>query len=197
MAEKLKIPYPIIVEGKYDKIKLDSIVDGEIFITSGFGIFKNEELSSVFRRMSERSKVIILTDSDGGGTQIRKRISALIPKERRIDLYIPSIPGKEKRKDKPSKAGTLGVEGIDADVLRELLTPFADGKAPPRGDITKTMLFELGLTGCDGSAGLRAKFAKHLGLPADISSNAFLAAVNILYAKDDFCKEFELFQTKY
>jgi len=41
--EKLKISYPILVEGKYDKIKLDSVADALIITSEGFRIFKNDE----------------------------------------------------------------------------------------------------------------------------------------------------------
>ena len=39
----IKIDEAIIVEGKYDKIKLSSVVDAVIIVTNGFGIFKDAE----------------------------------------------------------------------------------------------------------------------------------------------------------
>ena len=43
MSGKLKIALPVIVEGKYDKIKLDSLLDANIITTGGFGIFNSRE----------------------------------------------------------------------------------------------------------------------------------------------------------
>lgn len=188
--DKLKIPYPVIVEGKYDKIKLLSVIEADIFTTEGFGIFKNNEKSALFRELAKKTPIIILTDSDGGGTLIRSRISALIPKDRQIALYIPEIPGKEKRKMHPSKAGTLGVEGIDTAILREIFLPFSENSSsfPVRGGISKSDLYFLGLSGTDGSAERRALLCRSLGLPSSISSNAFISAVNILYSRDEFKK---------
>ena len=39
----IKLKQAIIVEGKYDKIKLSSIIDGLIIETDGFRIFKDTE----------------------------------------------------------------------------------------------------------------------------------------------------------
>ncbi len=189
--EKLKIPYPVIVEGKYDKIKLGSVMDGNIFITSGFGIFKDKELCALFRRLAESSPIIILTDSDGAGKVIRNRFSSMIPKERLIHLYIPQIFGKEKRKPVPSKEGTLGVEGMETTILRELLAPFANDSQRICGGITKTDLYDLGLNGRENSSYLRTQLAKALGFPEDISSNSLLSALNILYDKETFYKIYE------
>ena len=92
--EKLKISYPIIVEGKYDKIKLSSIVDGYILTTEGFRIFKNSERMAIIRKLARGSKIIILTDSDGAGKLIRSHITSCVPKENIIQLYTPQIKGK-------------------------------------------------------------------------------------------------------
>ena len=195
--EKLKISYPIIVEGKYDKIKLSSILDADIFVTDGFQVFAKDEMKALFRKLSENSKVIVLTDSDGGGRVIRNYFNSALDKDKVIHLYIPEIKGKEKRKDKPSKAGTLGVEGIDADILRNLFLPFAGAiKIEKKGGITKTELYENGLSGRDGSALARAEFSRWLGFPSDMSANALLCAVNEQYTKEEFLSVLESFKAE-
>ncbi len=186
--EKLKISYPVIVEGKYDKIKLLSVIDADIFITSGFGIFKNTELCVLFRALAQKSPIIILTDSDGAGTLIRSRFASIIPSERLINLYIPQIQGKERRKSVPSKEGTLGVEGMDTELLYKLFEPFAGDTILSRGGITKTDLYTLGLSGGKNSSLARARLARQLGFPEDISANALLSALNILYDRESFLK---------
>lgn len=185
--EKLNIPYPIIVEGRYDKIKLDTLVCAKILVTDGFAVFREAEKAAYFRRLAEKSKLMIFTDSDGGGRIIRNYFNRLLPKDRLIHLYIPQIVGKERRKAAPSRAGYLGVEGMDAGILRNLLAPFADGSTPvsPASPITKQDLYAWGLSGAQDSVAKRKMLAQAFNLPMDLSANAFLCALNLLYSKEE------------
>lgn len=185
----LTIKYPIVVEGKYDMIKLSSLVKAEIIRTDGFRIFSKKETMALLRRLAEKSKLIIMTDSDGGGTVIRSHIRTAIPQDRLIHLYIPRVEGKEKRKSAPSKEGYLGVEGIDADKLRQMLAPFAvDAPLTERGGITKTDFYVYGLSGGESSRARRAAVAETFDLPPDMTANALLGALNILVSREDFIK---------
>lgn len=186
--EKLKIRYPIIVEGKYDKIKLDSILDANIIKTDGFGVFKKNELAAFIRRLaSECGKIIVLTDSDGAGRLIRSHIKSIVPPANLIDLYTPDIKGKEKRKTAPSAAGLLGVEGMDADFLRELFMPYSGDEIPSsRGDMTKFDFYNDGLSGRDGAQARREKLCEMLSLPREMSAGALLAALNMLKNREQY-----------
>ncbi len=186
--QKLKIDLPIIVEGKYDKIKIKSIADACVISTDGFGVFKNSERLAIIKRLAERSKIIVLTDSDGAGKVIRSHITSAIPKDKLIQLYIPQIKGKEKRKSEASAEGFLGVEGTEADVLREILKPFVSDRYEdePREELTKADLYAAGLTGAPDSAEKRDELAISLGLPRGMTSNALLAALNVIISRTDF-----------
>ena len=185
--EKLKIDLPIIVEGKYDKIKIKSIADACVIQTDGFGVFKNHERLSLIRQMAKKSKIILLTDSDGAGKVIRSHVTSAIPKDRLIQLYTPQVKGKERRKDAPSAEGFLGVEGTEVETLRKLLEPFASGFSDTcRAEITKADIFEAGLTGGTDSAEKRDMLALSLGLPKDMTPNAFLAALNVIMTREEF-----------
>lgn len=189
MQEKLVIPYPVIVEGKYDKIKLSSVIEAQIIPTAGFGVFKNRELSQLLRRLAEKSMLIVLTDSDGGGKVIRSHISSLIPKDRLIQLYTPQIKGKERRKDAPGAQGLLGVEGMDAELLRALFAPYAQGDAAARrgeNPLSKTDFFLDGLSGGAHSKARRAQIARACGLPEDMSANALLDALKMLLTYEEY-----------
>lgn len=184
---RIPIKQVIVVEGKYDKIALEQVVDATILVTDGFGLFKNREKQQLLRTLAERRGLIVLTDSDGGGRQIRTCLSGLIPRDRLIHLYTPAVPGKEKRKKTASRSGILGVEGTGADTLRALFAPLA-ADAPPqtRGRaITKTDLYEAGLLGGVGSAARRAALTARLAMP-DMPPNALLAALNVLGDYDWF-----------
>lgn len=186
MKEKLRISIPIIVEGKYDKIKLDSILDADVFTTGGFSLFNRGDKLAFFRRISERG-VIILTDSDGAGTLIRSHLSSAIPKDKIYQLYTPKIEGKEKRKKTASAEGVLGVEGVDADILRQLFLPFADGQTPSTENrITKSDLYVTGMSGGIGASERRRRFCAMAGLPEDISANAMLSALGVIMNRDEF-----------
>ena len=182
----MKIKYPIIVEGKYDKIKLDSLVEATVITTGGFEIFNSSEKASLIKRLCQKDKVILLTDSDGGGHLIRSHIKTMLPPDKIINLYVPRVEGKEKRKRSASKEGFLGVEGTEKDTLLKLLEPFSqEGEGKVSGGITKSDLYRYGLSGREDSAQARAVFLESIGLPPNMSPNAMLSALNILYTKDE------------
>ena len=179
--EKLRIIYPVIVEGKYDKIRLCSLFEAHVVTTDGFGVFNKKEKLALIRALAASSKIIVLTDSDGAGKLIRSHITCAIPKERLIQLYIPRIEGKEKRKDAPSAEGTLGVEGMKNDILRELLLPYTENGEPIADNpISKVDFYIDGLTGGENSREKRDALAAALGLPPGMTPNALLEALKLI-----------------
>lgn len=180
---RLDIPYPVLVEGKYDKIKLSSVINARILTTDGFAVFNSKEKRALLSELAKKTRIIVVTDSDSGGRVIRNHIKGILPPDRIINLYIPSVKGKERRKNAPSKEGLLGVEGMDADILREVFLPFASENAPNNEPISRTRLYELGLLGGENSSALRRAVCRELKIPEDMSSGAFLDALNLLLSK--------------
>ncbi len=179
--EKLNLKQAIIVEGKYDKIKLSSIVDSTILTTNGFGIFNNTEYQALIRRIAKERGIIILTDSDSAGFMIRNKLKNIVGDLSCItNIYIPEIFGKEKRKQKPSKENLLGVEGMKADLLHETLKKYTADCSVQKNCYTKADLYALGFSGKENSALLRDKICAENSLPTNMSCDAFLEAVNIL-----------------
>lgn len=267
----LTLRVPIIVEGKYDKIRIVQVVDAPVITTDGFGIFNKSEKAALIRRLGQNG-VILLCDSDGGGTVIRSFLKGILPPEKVYDLYIPQVVGKEKRKRKGGKAGFLGVEGIDNATLTSLFDKLAHrhpeilampkevvskastvvskastvdnsvssldnafsagdglvdashtdvsticsgdserskkcgdpsqgkstnsgkfstgsvsgGSVADRKPISKTDFYLYGLTGGEHAAARRDELCGHLSLPAGMTPNALLAALNILYSREEF-----------
>lgn len=178
---KVKLDRVVLVEGKYDKIKLSSLLDATILTTDGFGIFKEAEKKTLLRRLAKERGLIVVTDSDGAGKVIRGHIASILPKEQVIHLYIPKIKGKESRKTEPSKEGTLGVEGMDADLLRTLFAPYAvDADRADAPAVDKWRFYEDGFTGSPNSTVNRRRLAVSLELPDDLTANALLEAINLL-----------------
>ena len=186
--KRKKISLPIIVEGKYDKSAILGIFDATVITTGGFSVFNSSEKRALIKRLAGDGGVILLTDSDAGGKQIRTFISSILPKSQIYNLYIPRIEGKEKRKRAPSKEGMLGVEGVGGDVLRKLLAPFAksNGEIPRYESISKLDLFEDGLFGSDNASELRDAVCRELALPTGMNAKAFTEAVNIAVGKAEY-----------
>ena len=194
--DKLKLRQAIVVEGKYDQNTLRQIVDTAIFTTNGFADMKDPALLHLLQQAAQTTGLIILTDSDGAGFLIRNTLKSALPETGVLHAFIPDLPGKEKRKAAPGKEGLLGVEGMTPEILLKALrnagAEFADGSTPPpaREPITKQDLFALGLSGGPESAKKRAALLKALSLPAHMSANALLQAVNVLFSREEFLARF-------
>lgn len=192
---KYKLRQAIVTEGKYDQNTLRQIVDTTIFTTNGFTDMKDPALLRLLRHAAETTGLIILTDSDGAGFLIRNTLKSMLPAAGVLHAYIPDLPGKEKRKAAPGKEGLLGVEGMRPEILLQSLrdagADFADGKeVPAGGTITKQDFFMLGLSGRPDSAAKRAALLRALSLPAHMSANALLQAVNLLFSREEFLARF-------
>lgn len=181
----VKIKEAILVEGRYDKNTLSQVVDAPILETAGFGIFKDKKQMALLRQVAEKRGLIVFTDSDGAGFVIRNHIKSVIPGKFLKHAYIPDIPGKERRKTAPGKEGKLGVEGMTPAIILSALrrsgATFEDGMSQQSGGITKQDLMALGLSGCPDSSTKRLKLLKALDLPENMSANAMLQALNLLY----------------
>lgn len=193
----LKIKEAIVVEGRYDKNTLSQLVDGVIVETTGFGIYHNKDLLALLRRLGEKQGLIVLTDSDGAGFQIRSYLkSALLPHQVK-HAYIPDRPGKERRKRQPGKEGKLGVEGMSQQVLEQALRQAGAtilGESPRHArsaSLTKADLYACGLAGGQGSRERRERLLKKLDLPAHLTPNAMLPILSALYDRQTLLEEME------
>ena len=184
-SEKPRIKEAILVEGRYDKATLSNAVDANIIELGGFRIYKDKDLLALIRRLADTCGVIILTDSDRAGFQLRNYIKGSV-KGNVKHAYIPDIAGKEKRKVKPSAEGKLGVEAMRIQTLREAIAACgatdapADDSGNSKKPLTKADFFELGLSGGPGSAEKRRELARKHNLPERLSADALLAVLNAL-----------------
>ena len=190
----------VIVEGKYDKIRLSSVVDALIVTTEGFGIFSDREKQRFLKKLAAEKGLLILTDSDAAGFRIRNYLKNIVPEEQIVHAYIPDVYGKERRKDAPSKEGKLGVEGMDAAALEEALLrcgAFAAAEdGIPQAPITTADLYEAGLTGTENAAQKRRELLISLGLPARLTGKSFLQALNAFMTREEFRKRFPVDRTE-
>lgn len=188
MEEKIKLTEAVIVEGKYDKIKLSNILDAFIIETNGFAIFKDKSKLSFIKKLAKERGIIILTDSDHAGFMIRNYISSGVPKEQIKNVYIPDIFGKEKRKDTPSKEGKLGVEGMTKEVILASLEKAGVSSTSSVCDnpITTVDFYDLGLTGGANSKAKRKAVCKALDLPEFLSTSSLISCINNFMTKEEF-----------
>lgn len=194
----IKLDRPVIVEGKYDVIKLSNLIDGLLIKTDGFGIFKDREKQQLLRRLAAEKGIIVLTDSDSAGFLIRNFISGIVPNDKITHVYIPDVFGKEKRKIAPSAEGKLGVEGVSEKLLLEAFKKAGVTAAvskEKRRLITGLDLYEEGLSGGSGSAEKRKMLLKSLSLPERMSTSAMIKILNTFVTYDEFKKTVkELFE---
>ena len=167
---KPRVREVIVVEGRYDRNTLLQVVDATVVEVGGFALFNDREKAAYLRRLAEARGVILLTDPDGAGFVLRSHLKGLLPPDRVKQAYVPDVYGKEKRKRKPGKEGKLG-EGEDA---------------PRRSaGITKADLLDKGLIG-PGSTERRATLQRELGLPARLTANGLLEALDLLLTREEF-----------
>lgn len=187
----IRVKEIIIVEGKYDKVKLSSLIDGVILTTEGFGIFKDKAMLRTLRRLAEERGLVILTDSDRAGFKIRHYLSGAVAPRYVRHAYIPDRYGKEKRKQKPSAEGKLGVEGMPAEILLDALAKAGvrldeSGAEHARRQITKQDFYEDGLAGGDNSYQRRRQLCAYFDLPERLSANALIEVLNISCGYDGY-----------
>ncbi len=187
----LHIEQAIIVEGKYDKIKLSSIIDAVILVTDGFRIFKDEEKMSIIRYYAATTGVLILTDSDSAGFKIRNYLKGSVGGNV-TNVYIPDVFGKERRKVHPSKEGKLGVEGVSEEVIMQALANAGvlyESSSEPERPITKLDLYEFGFTGGENSSEKRALLLRYYALPSRLTANALVTVLNCITTYDRFVED--------
>lgn len=187
----IKIRQAVIVEGKYDKIKLSNILDAVIIETDGFAVFKDKGKQKLIRMVAEKRGILILTDSDSAGFVIRSFLSGIVKPEQMTHVFIPDIFGKEKRKDSPSKEGKLGVEGVSSQVILEALKKAGIAcedceNTHKSREVTKTDLFEDEICGKEDSHEKRTRLLRRLDLPERMSANNMLKIINTYMTFEDY-----------
>ncbi len=200
---RIKLKETVIVEGRYDRIRLSELIESPMIETGGFRVFKDKEKQELIRAVAKRRGILVMTDVDSAGFVIRNFLRGIVPQDQILHAYIPTIKGKEKRKQEASKEGILGVEGISRDALIESIrnsgahiVSVGEGLAPPdytdtevkivQSEITKSDFFDYGLTGCTNAAAHREEVLSSLGLPTYLTTNAMISALNCLFTKDEF-----------
>ena len=185
--ERIHTGRVLVVEGKYDAARLARLTDAMILLTDGFAIFSDKKRQRLLKELAVKNGLLLLTDSDKAGFQIRTYITHLVGAEHVVQAYVPALPGKERRKALPGKEGLLGVEGVPDELVRQSLLdalgPEAGQTAPPAAGrpITYSDLYDWGLSGTAGAAERKYRLLAALGLPLRLSKKEMLEVFNRLY----------------
>lgn len=186
----IKLKQALIVEGRYDKNKLAQLFDTLIVEVGGFGVYRDEQQLSLIRTLARTRGIIVLTDADSAGFQIRNYLKGAVFEGEVLHAYIPDLYGREKRKEKASKEGKLGVEGVPNEVLIEAIARCGalsgeDTPTPP--PIDRALLYRLGLSGGQNSAALREGVKHALGLPEHMSAAGLASVLGSLVTEEELC----------
>ena len=189
--KKLELKEAVVVEGKYDKMRLQTVISSSIITLNGFRVFKDKEAQSLIRRLAKTRGILVMTDVDSAGFVLRNFLKGIACEDSIKHCYIPTVFGKEKRKREYSKEGKLGVEGIDREslvnaILKSGATINGEKKKENTREITKMDLYDFGLCGMDNSKIMREKLLLYLKLPPYLSTNAMISALNCLYSFKEF-----------
>lgn len=147
-----KIKEVIVVEGRDDEVILKKAVDAEIIITHGFGITEK-----TFRRIEEAQKrcgVIVFTDPDFAGEQIRKRISKRVKGVKHCFIS----------RSNAMKGDNIGVENATVETVLEALSKVKTVVEHSKDEFTKVDLVLNDLVGSNGSLERRDKMGKIIGI---------------------------------
>lgn len=188
----ISITQSIIVEGKYDKIKLTSLLNANIIETNGFNIFKNKQKLEFIKLLAVKTGIIIMTDSDAAGFKIRNYIKSTVKSGDIYHIYIPDVYGKESRKLSYSKEGKLGVEGLNKDLLikifENLNINLVNSQIKYNNCISMIDLYNDGFIGFKNSKSKRLKLLKTFDLPMHLSTSMLIKALNSISSYDEYKK---------
>ncbi len=186
--ERITVKQAVIVEGKYDKARLSQVLDALIITTDGFGVFKDKEKRELIRSLANGVGIIILTDSDTAGFRIRNHIRGFVQGGKVTNIYIPQISGKERRKERPSAEGFIGVEGMELSVLKDAFGAAGVSACVEKNEdfLDIARMYDDGLIGTAGAAVRRRELLAALELPKCLSTKAAVEIINRLYSEERY-----------
>lgn len=163
--QKMRIKEVIIVEGRDDTAAVKAAVEAQTIETHGFGI-KKETWQLIEKAYNEKG-IIIFTDPDFAGTEIRKRLTMRFP-----------LAGQAYLSKKDAlKSGDIGIENATPESIREALGKAHYTLEEERNEFTAEDLRYYGLTGDPNAAEKRDKLGKALGIGYG-NSKSFLSKLN-------------------
>lgn len=153
----MKVKEVIVVEGKNDIRQLERWIDAEFLETSGTGL--NESTLNRIQELAKVRGVIVFTDPDSPGDQIRQKINAAVAGCK--NAFLPSNLAWEIVKGKRK----VGIEHANQETICNALSNLMTYEEAQQPTLTWDEFVELGLTGFSNSSQRRKQLgnALHLG----------------------------------
>lgn len=169
----------IVVEGRDDITAVKRALDVEVIATGGFGY--NRKLVDTLKTIAERNGIIILTDPDYAGEQIRKDLGRQIKNCKHA--FLPQ--GKALKKD------NIGIENATPEDIIDAIKKARPEKISREIIFTKHDLLQLGLIGGSGSREKREKLGAILGIGYSNGKQLLNRLNNFGISRDEFLKAIE------
>lgn len=172
----------IVVEGKDDIAAVKSAVEAEVIATGGFGY--NKKFIENLKIVAEKRGIIILTDPDHAGEQIRKDLSKHIQNCKHAFLK----QGKALKKD------DIGVENATKEDIKEAIKKARPEILEKSQEFSKEDLISLGLSGSPNSRDRRERLGDLLGI-GYCNAKQFLNRLNNFgITREEFIKALEMIE---
>ena len=166
----------IVVEGKTDVQRLENLVDADFVICNGSAI--DEETIAYIDELSKIRKVIIFTDPDYPGTQIRNKIASKVK-----NVYHAYVD-----RNKASNGKKLGIAETEKEEILTALSNYVFYNQENNNQITMDDFYSLGLAGSENSSLKREKISKKFSLGYN-NSKSLLKKINMLNISLEQLKE--------
>ena len=142
----------LIVEGKADVIAVKRALEADCIITGGFHITQRtlENISAAYKRCG----IIILTDPDSVGDNIRRFLAKKFPDAKHA--YIP--------RDEATANDDVGIEQATPESISKALNKVRTLEINPREEFTAAEIIGFNLSGGVDSSRLRDKVGAALGI---------------------------------
>ena len=180
--EKKEIAEILVVEGRDDTAAINRAVNAETIETHGFGIKK--ETWSLIEKAYKENGIIIFTDPDFAGNEIRRKLLERFPNAKEAFL---------SKKDATRK-NDIGIENASPEAIREALAKAHCTITYINREkelFTMEDMFFYGLVGCEKAAENRDKLGKALGIGYG-NGSAFLKKLNKYnISKEEFKQSFD------
>lgn len=162
----MKIKEIIVVEGRDDTAAVKKSVDAITIETHGYGI--NDKTWKLIEEAYRGPGIIVFTDPDHAGEQIRKRINDRFPGAKQAFL----------EKGDALKKGDIGIENASPESIRQALLKAHCEVGGDAGDVFSAEdMMKWGLTGIPEASERRRALGKKLGI-GYANSRTFLQRLN-------------------
>jgi ribonuclease M5 len=155
----------IVVEGRDDTAAIKRALDADTIETHGFGI--SAQTWALMEKAYKERGLIIFTDPDHAGENIRKRVAEKFPEA--LHAYLDRADA--------TAGSDIGIENAQPEAILSALKKAKAVSCSREDTFTMDDLRQAGLTGGSGAAQSRAAVGKKLGIGTG-NSKAFLKKLN-------------------